>query len=162
MEEYPAFKVRKTPWRASSDGTRFSLSAYYESLDSLSDWLGRNSKFIRTGSKLHMTGELPDIAVSSTGAFGRPEKTIQLTALSIRVVSGDFVDFVQKWLLKDYKHWRIVIPTIDSIDKWITIYPKSVRLGELTEPSSKDYENLVMEMVLEDPKLLDPNSRRKW
>lgn len=161
MTLYPAFTWKGAAWQAPGSKRRLSRSEYYEALESLSDFLDKNPNYVQTGSIQHRTGQLPDIAVTSTGAFHKSERTIQLTAQSFRVISRDFIRYLQKWLSNGRTDWRIVIPTVGDVSNWVTVYATSVRIGNALNPSSKDYSQLAMRMVLDDPGLLNPDARKR-
>jgi hypothetical protein len=61
------------------------------------------------------------------GDYAEPERTLKIIIAVSDVLTISFLRFIQDWLRKSARSWRVAVPTDNQDENLILIYPEAIR-----------------------------------
>jgi len=117
--EWPGF------WKATPDASLMTEEEWDEGWASLTRWL--SSRYLleyKVGWQSHCWVE---------GDYAEPERTLKIIIAVDEVLTVGFLRFVQEWTRKEAPLWRVSVPTDNTDENLILVYPDAIRVNPIAE-----------------------------
>jgi hypothetical protein len=112
-------------WKANAEASLMADEEWDDAWDSLRTWLSQrylvewDIKWQR-----HLCVE---------GDYAEPERTIKVMIYVAEVLTVGFLRFLQEWLQKEAPLWRISVPTDNTDENLIMVYPEMLKINPRAE-----------------------------
>lgn len=144
----PHLSEWKGLWKAMDDAPLMSQSEWERNWDSLRQWL--STRYYVDWSlewQRHCYVE---------GECFRSQRTLKISICVPDVLTLDLLKFLQDWLQKEAPLWRIIVPTDNTDENAIVVYPHTIRFALLSE---NDLEKFLCKMRPKLAAIIDAETR---
>ncbi|MCP5524580.1 MAG: hypothetical protein H7A46_23880 [Verrucomicrobiales bacterium] len=77
--------------------------------------------------------------LSVEGDYARPERSLTIYVSVAEALTFGLLKFVQDWLQKEARLWRVFIPTDNTDENLIVVYPEAIRANPEAEANLPDF-----------------------
>jgi hypothetical protein len=134
-------------WRSSINDRPVSDEEFYRCADSLYDWLELryNLKWSQVKKRdCYVRGDVLS-----------HDRTQQVIVTNCDILERAFLEYLQQWLRGDWRSWRIELPTDETDESLILVYPDVIRVNPSAEADLDTFLNEIK------PKIREADSRAR-